>query len=77
MFEIEGIVPLRNFKNYLLNLNSVKRANYLDNLLNIFTEIDSAIGNEKKTGFINLFTETFDKWKNFPRFNSSENRKNL
>lgn len=77
MFEIDGIVPLRNFKNYLLNLNSVKRANYLDNILNVFAEIESVIGNDKKTGLPNIFIETFIKWKSFPRFNSSEKRKNL
>ncbi len=38
------MVSLRGFKNYLLNLNSVKRTNYLDNIMNVFSDIENVIG---------------------------------
>ena len=38
------MVSLRGFKNYLLNLSTVKRTNYLENIMNVFADIENVIG---------------------------------
>jgi|JI10StandDraft_1071094.scaffolds.fasta_scaffold865215_1 hypothetical protein len=67
---------LRSFKNYLLNLSSGRRTNYLDNIMATFSEMENMIGNNKNC-MPNLFDDVFYKWKVFPRFNSTESKKNL
>jgi hypothetical protein len=55
----------------------MKRTNYLDNLMSIFSELTNAISNDRNGDIPNIFDEVFHKWKSFPRFNSSDNKKNL
>ena len=67
---------LRIFTIYLFTLSSVRRTNYLDNIMATFSEMENMIGNNKNC-MPNLFDDVFYKWKVFPRFNSTESKKNL
>lgn len=55
----------------------MKRTHYLDNLMGVFSEIACAVHNDRNGDIPNVFDEVFNKWKSFPRFNSSDNKKNL
>ena len=40
MCEIDGMVPLRSFKNYFLKLNQTKRDLFLDSLIPVFVDLN-------------------------------------